>query len=136
MLTDFKRALGAALLLPVLLLAVSGTGWAAWRCQYDGIARSVSCCPKKAALQASETNSAPTVGSAACCDFEQTQIEKAPSDLPRSQNTSTLDATVLATPVAVLTVELSPHRQVDLPVPQERPPGGPGLLLQKRSFLI
>ncbi len=138
MLTGWKRALSAAVLLPVLLLAVSGTSWAAWRCQFDGIARLEACCPKaRAAAKAAMTNSeTPTVNGVGCCNLERTQVEKAPSDLPRNNSTTALDVTVLAAPVSVLAVELSPQGQVDLPVPQERPPGGPGLLLQKRSFLI
>ncbi len=132
MISRLHRILSAAALVPVLMFAFSGTSSAAWRCQYDGIARPECCCPKK--VRSTDATSAMSAGD--CCDVEKSSFAKAPTDLPRNQATAIVSPALLSTPVAVLVQDPLRGLRAFRHVPQERPPGGPALLLQKRSFLI
>lgn len=134
-----RRIVSLAVLLPVLLFAVGGTTFASWRCQFDGIARSSCCCPKPPAGAAAENQApepGPAVSAQACCAFESSHVDKAPSDLSRSNPISVL-ATVVALPVAVRLPAATPPPV--LPVHQaecEEPHAGWALVLRKQAFLI
>jgi len=125
------RILSTALLVPVLVFAVAGTSWAAWRCQYDGIARSKCCCPTPTPTGAEQG----AIKASGCCEIERTAVEKAPSDLSRTQ--VSLDPVLVAVPTgSILFVDLSPPARTRFFIAEERPPDRRVLILQKQSFLI
>jgi hypothetical protein len=139
------RILSAALLLPVILFAVVGSSFAAWRCQYDGIARAGCCCPKADPADDAEPDEplpAPgaTISSAPCCDLERTVISKSPVT-PWAGNPA-LTAVLCAGEIAAILVAILPATaptELETP-PTERagagPPGGRSLLVHKQTFLI
>jgi hypothetical protein len=136
MLSMARRIVTAALLVPVLLLAVAGTSFASWRCRSDGVARASCCCPKQKAA-ASELGA--TMSPLGCCEVQQNHFDKAPSDLPRKQAASqlTVVAALVALPVAVAP-ELPPPPLPLAPLDpaREKPGGGRALLVAKQTFLI
>lgn len=132
-----KRLLSAAVLLPLLLFAVSGTSFAAWRCQYDGIARPACCCPKaKADASPAKPVVVATISAAGCCSIEHTTIDKTAFEPTRNEAAPGLQPSSAGVCMALTAVAPSARPARNLPAPEARPPGRPAVLLQKRSFLI
>jgi hypothetical protein len=136
-----NRILSAAVLLPVLLFSVAGTSFATWRCRSDGIARLSCCCPDRSAIKTAsdgdqETRSIAAASGPECCEVEQHDIDKAPSDLARARPAALVPAVVAlsvgelapAPPASPTILVLQPER--------EHPSAGRLLLLRKQSFLI
>jgi hypothetical protein len=124
------RTLGSALLLPLLLFALTATSFAAWRCQSGGAMRSGCCCPGEKAGHAEEGT---TLRARACCAVERFEVEKTPSDLSRGQPAASAPEAVVMVSVLAPPAEA---RRVLPRVSHEGPPGGRDLVLQKRAFLI
>lgn len=130
MVRKLTRILSTALLLPVLVFAVAGTSWAAWRCQYDGIARSKCCCPETDSTGPQQL----TIRASGCCQIERTAVERTPSDVSR---TPVIEPVLVAAPTGtVLFVEHSAPARTLFRMADERPPDRRVLILQKQSFLI
>ena len=140
------RILSAALLLPLILFSALGTGFALWRCSYDGLARAACCCPAKPAARQAEAQSQAdalqrlTVSRPRCCDLEQHPIDQAPAEAARGQAARLADllaATASAVPVSPFLIAPPPARFAPAnPHPGDAPPAGRSLIVQKQSFLI
>lgn len=139
MATLVRRIVSVAALLPVLLFAVGGTSFASWRCQFDGIARAACCCPEQKATsdEQSRTPSGPMISAPACCDREEAHVEKAPSDLSRSNPVSLL-AAIAALPLSIWAPATSAQRALYLHTPPrpQKPLGGWTLVLRKQAILV
>jgi hypothetical protein len=135
------RILSAALLLPLILFSALGTGFALWRCNYDGVARASCCCPAKpVARHGPQAQPRLTMSRARCCDLEQHQLNQAPAEAARGQATRLADllaATASAVPVSPFLIAPPPARFAPAnPHPGDDPPAGRSLVVQKQSFLI
>jgi hypothetical protein len=136
MFASTRRIVTAALLVPLLLFAVAGTSFASWRCQSDGIARASCCCPKQ---KAAEPAAGPVVSGVGCCQVEQHDFDKAPSDVPRKLAASqlTVAAAFVALPVAAVPDLPAPSlRLAPLALAPEKPGGGRAIVVFKQAFLL
>jgi hypothetical protein len=134
---SLTRTLIAAVSLLLVLVALTATSFAAWRCQFSAAVTASCCCAHGHGAVADETQPARAAMTApGCCDLERLQVQRAPSDVPRSQPT-------LATPVVALALTAPP--MVGCSVPAQAtgraasagpPGGGRSVVLQKRAFLI
>jgi hypothetical protein len=131
------RLLGAALLLPLVLLSALGTSFDLWRCRFDGVARAACCCPNKAG---DRTAPGSTVSRARCCQREQHQIDRDPAEVVRGQASRLSDllaAVTAALPVSPLLLAPPPaYRAPAEADPRDGPPAGRSLIVHKQSFLI
>jgi hypothetical protein len=125
------RTLTLAVVLPLVLLALTATSFASWRCQFGGVVRSACCCPK---LKAAHDSAGPSIAPKGCCALERVQIQRAPSDVSRSP--SVMPIVVTLDTVLALIVPPAPPGPAHI-VPDARAPGGGrALVLQKQAFLI
>jgi hypothetical protein len=128
-----NRILTAALLLPVILISLGFTGFALWRCQFDGVARTSCCCPADDSQAAAARGA--EVSAASCCDVERYQAAPVPADLHRGPSMVALVVAVASSPVGV-----SPTPEPTTPEPRPAcaadPPQGRDLLVRKQAFLI
>jgi hypothetical protein len=142
MLRRHNRILGAALLLPVILLSAVWTGFGWWRCQSDGVARAHCCCPVKAPGTQPEAPTHATLSSQRCCAFEQHHVDRNPSDTARAVSAAQPDATLPPPAIAsslLLLADPAPAVRPWLPqanVHRTGPLGGRALVVHKQSFLI
>lgn len=139
------RLLCAAVLLPALLVAVAGAGFAGWRCHGLATVHASRCCPGLGGVQGSmdeaeRDQSATAVARIAarrCCEVAQVRPVHVPSELSRAE-TTLLPPAASPSPAwalppggagATFAAEITP-----------RPGGGPhgsrAVLLRKQSFLI
>jgi len=134
--------LTAAVLLPLVLLAVSSSTYAAMSCSAMGLRASSCCCPEAAvagpANGSAETTATTSVKASSCCTVVQVQLDQGDSMPARAFNDATTVPTwaLLPTGVAMFVSErIPPARHV--PVRDGKPAhGGRAVLLAKRSFLI
>ncbi len=127
-----RRLVVAVAILAPLLLGVSGSAQAMFRCRYDQVARKDCCCPK------SNEPAAPSFTRSCCCDIEvieaaspagpATQVERL--DLGKLHDAPRHAALEVPGPVVAPVIRqwrfLAAHP----------PPAGPRLILLKSSFLI
>lgn len=140
-----KRALTAALLLPVVLLSLVSTSFALWRCQFDGVARAACCCPKVPAgaaeteAQAAALPTRATLSTPDCCDLERYPSARPPAEVGRSNPAvaAVLAAAVVCS-IPVGTLAALPVRFTPPVLPHEAggPPVGRSLVVGKHAFLI
>jgi hypothetical protein len=130
-----NRTLTGGVLLPVLLFSLLVTSFATWRCRFDGVVRSSSCCPVKASADV-ETGGLAVSGTSSCCEMKRHMVQRIPSDLSRASHQEGLGS-ALALPVALLpAVEVADRFRIALAPDRPIAPGGRAIVLQKRSFLI
>jgi hypothetical protein len=125
------RTLTLAVVLPLVLLALTATSFASWRCQLDGVARSACCCAK---AKAAHDSQGPSIARKGCCALERVQIQRAPLDVSRSPSLAPL---VVGLDTVLAWLEPPAPARAGDGVPAVRPPGGGrSLVLQKHAFLI
>ncbi len=122
-----------ATVVAVLVLSM-GTGFASavFRCQIDGEARDVCCCPKP---ESTHETGDPLASRACCC---QVELARSVASDVRVQ-TEKLETTKLVHPTIVVMAVIAPvHRPVYTTTRwfADHPPVGPPLILQKCSLLI
>jgi hypothetical protein len=123
------RLIGAAMLLPVLLLAAVALPSSVLRCRFTGLAVPTCCCPD----EMTDGPAVATLSAAACCDRETIDVVRAPAERQTSPTDLVAGAFVTSDvrgelPLARPFVPAAAARDADLP----RPP----LLLVKHAFLI
>lgn len=127
--------LGAAALLPFVLCAVAGNGFASWRCQSDGVARPSCCCPEGHESPTTGDRNA-AIGEQDCCVVKHVQIEKAPSEVSRAQPAVAPPAPLLLPDSELSLAGGAYSARSSLRAPDAGPPGGRLLVLRKQAFLI
>ena len=139
----WKRLCAAALMLPLVLLAISSTTYAAMLCAMRGVVTTECCCgpskPSLALADAPAADEAPDrVSRPACCTTVELHVERAPSIPARDPADGPPLPIAVAFPTGVLAftrpdVVLLPR---SAGIGQVQPPPSRRLLLAKRSFLI
>jgi hypothetical protein len=130
-----RRALTFAVLLPLVLLSVSGGGASLFRCQLTGAVSAAPCCPDEAAPAAGGSGLPATVAGVDCCQRETIAFVHPPAEAPSASGHDVspvvsaafvVGAPSLAAPSLVNFVRSAPPDAIP------RPP----LRLVKRSLLI
>lgn len=140
-----QRVLHTAVLLPVLLFAVSNLRSIAFLCSMtgDGLLRAECCCPKAQPGegpdgqdgQAGQDGEGPRLAAASCCQVQQMTATRPPSEVPRVGATFALELPAFSTWAPLLAPPADSAPSFD--VPSDRPPpAGPSLLVLKQTFLI
>jgi hypothetical protein len=125
-----RRTTAAAVLLPLLLFAVTASARSVIRCQLTGAVLDACCCPED-----SEAPVAPptTAGAEGCCRSDVISMDRVPSEaVPRADAPAPLVAA--AAPVAG-SASLAPPARAPLLSPVGGVPAPP-LILTKHALLI
>ena len=128
-----QRLLHTAVLLPLVLFAVSNLRFAGFLCSMDGgtVLRDACCCPRADA----EESPGPAVQAASCCELRSLTVVRPPSEPPRLGATLPLDPPALVS--SPLVMAAAPEPALPAPAPSARPPrAGPSLLALKQTLLI
>jgi hypothetical protein len=134
--TTLAKILSAAVLLPVLLFSAVGTSFALWRCRFDGVARTQCCCPKDAHA-AEPAQAVATVSDLRCCEIEQHQVDRAPTEVSRGSASLVAMVALVALPTDLPpAVDPRVERGFAPPPAPPDPLGGRALVVQKQAFLI
>ncbi len=125
--------MGAALLLPMMLFAVLGTRFVAWRCHFDDVVRASCCCPDADDALPDDTTSRLDTGG--CCDLQRHEIDKAPGEILSTKHV--LSAPVTPSLAAVyLPRNCSAPKNVTAPTTRAGPAQGRLIVVRKHAFLI
>jgi hypothetical protein len=122
------RLAALVLLLPALLVAGAGHGYAGYRCRLDRVLRTSCCCP--GSDEESPRDSHAVIAKACCCDREVVSLSAPPSHTEDQAH---------GVPVAPLQVSPLPpllRLASSLPLPVVNTGVGPPILLLKSSLLI
>ena len=135
-----QRLFHTAILLPVLLFAVSNLRSIAFLCSMsgDGLLRADCCCPKVAeqpSEQSERASGGARVATASCCQLRELAMARPPSELPRVGAPITLDLPAFSTWALVLAPPPATAPAFDTPSPRP-PPAGTSLLLFKQTLLL
>lgn len=134
-----RRVPTAALLAPLVWLALSASSYAAMACKAMGVIRSECCCPasKVAGGSQVEASRQAHVDAPGCCTSITVEVDRPASTAARE--TSSADALPVLLPQVLAVGSLpngEPTRRPPLDARPKLPGGGRAILLAKRSFLI
>ena len=135
-----RRLLHAALLVPVLVFAVSTLEFVDFLCSMDGGARGRCCCPadKDGTAQAQvagETDDHARIGATPCCELRRLSLDRSPTEPPRAPTPQVhLLPVAVANFLALPTDGETSRAPLRFVLPAQ--PAGPSLLLLKQTFLI
>jgi hypothetical protein len=142
--TRRRSRVGAALLLPLLLLASLGTARADWMCAALGGVRTSCCCPGHGhgergaqGQQGNENGREARLKAQACCTVVQVSVARADAAAPRPSSVEDVSLPARTAVVSPVVLVVPPVVVLRPPtVHAKPPPGGRGVLLSKRSLVV
>lgn len=120
------RLVSLAALVPLLALAVSGSGYDRFRCVFSGLVSEDGCCP------AEEAPATPVVNGASCCDHESARPVKVAAEAAAPS----LVAALTFAPLSHVALSALPERASPAPRAAAQAPPPTPLRVLKQSFLI